>query len=186
MGKREVFLAAVLVSALSLALTVSVVAQTGTSQSEVDFVLTCKAAHFSGTVAEGEMVRLYVRLHSGPEWSDPVVQDDIYLISEVGEFDQKIDWAENPGGKLHVVAVSASTDGGSSWSYLAWSEDWLDCPPSPPPMCQTDLIAGQDWGHTARRGGFPTAAKLSTKFLWRNSVLDAMIMISSLSPPTLR
>jgi hypothetical protein len=186
MGKREVFFAAVLVSALSLALTVSVVAQTGTPQSEGDFVLSCKAVYFSGTVAEGEMVKLEVRLHSGPYGYDPVVQDDTYLISEVGEFYQRIDWAENPGGKLHWVAVWASTDGGSSWSDLVWSEGWLDCEPPPTPMCQTDLIAGQDWDSpagvvTVHDDGEFLYVKYETSGDW--SLGDVHLYVAD-SPPT--
>ena len=73
----------------------------------------CNGVRFFGTVAEGEQVRLEVRLHATSDWQSLRVQDDVIVITQSGPFDVVVPWVENPDGKLHRVAVSASGDGGS-------------------------------------------------------------------------
>jgi len=128
MKKRNKLFALVLVLALSMIMTLTA----GATSSTGNFVVDCEGAHFTGTVIDGEQVRLEVRLHAGP-WVNPgpVVQDENFILSTPGPYDVTVPWAADADGKLHRVAISVSQDGGSTWTQIAHQEAELDCPPPP-------------------------------------------------------
>lgn len=88
----------------------------------------CNGVRFFGTVAEGEMARLEVRLHSSADWQSPTLQND-YIPVPPGAYDVTVPWADYPEGKANRTAISVSTDGGSTWSVLTVNEDFLECAP---------------------------------------------------------
>jgi hypothetical protein len=88
----------------------------------------CSGVRFFGTVAEGEMVRLEVRLHDTADWQSPVLQDD-YILVGPGDYDTFVPWVAIPDGRLNRTAISVSTNGGATWSRLAINEDFLECAP---------------------------------------------------------
>jgi len=133
MKKQIGFVVTVLLLAMSLVWAPVALACTSVASFTVD----CTAAYFSGTVADGEWLRLdewlrlEVRLHAGPDWQDPVVQDDYIVVSAPGPLDVTVPWVTSPDGKLQRVAISVSTDGGLTWTTIAHAENQLVCPPPP-------------------------------------------------------
>ncbi|MDH5515768.1 MAG: hypothetical protein OEY45_11480 [Gammaproteobacteria bacterium] len=107
---------------LSMALTSVANAATGTIEKD------CTGIRFFGTVAEGEMVRLEVRLHNTADWQSPVIQDE-YILVPAGPYDVFVPWVDFPEGKLNRAAISVSTNGGSTWTGLALNEDFIECAP---------------------------------------------------------
>lgn len=107
---------------LGMALTSVVNAATGTIEKD------CTGVRFFGTVAEGELVRLEVRLHDTADWQSPVLQDDYTLVPS-GPYDVFVPWVADPDGRLNRTVISASTDGGTTWTRLAINEDFLECAP---------------------------------------------------------
>jgi hypothetical protein len=88
----------------------------------------CEIVRFIGTVAEGELGRLEVRLHNSADWQSAVLQD-VYIVINPGPFDVTVPWVANPDGRLNRTAFSASANGGSTWTALVINEDFLECPP---------------------------------------------------------
>jgi len=124
MKKRNLFLASVLVLTMSLTLVVPVSAAEG-------YVTTdCEGAYFWGTIADGELGRLEVRLHDTSDWQSPILQDD-YIVIGPGSFDETVPWVAYPDGRLYRAVFTVSTDGGQTWTRLKGDEGIKSCPPPP-------------------------------------------------------
>lgn len=88
----------------------------------------CTGVRFFGNVAEGEMVRLEVRLHNTADWQSPAIQDD-YILVPPGAYDVFVPWVAFPEGRANRTAISVSTNGGTTWTGLVVNEDFLECAP---------------------------------------------------------
>jgi hypothetical protein len=118
------------IAALLLAMNLVFTSVTLASYSSASYTVDCDGAYFTGTVVEGQQIRLEVRLYNGPI-NDPLptLQDDYIVITALGPFDVTVPWVANPDGRLHRVAVSYSTNGGQSWINIAVQEVEITCAP---------------------------------------------------------
>jgi len=140
---------------LSMALTSVTNAATGTFEKD------CNGVRFFGTVAEGEMARLEVRLHSTADFQSPVVQDD-YILLAPGAFDVTVPWVDYPEGKASRTAISVSINGGSTWAVLAVDEGFIECAPPGGAGCTPGYWKNhlEDWPPT----GYSPADDFDTVF----------------------
>jgi len=109
---------------LWLGMALASVANAATGTIEKD----CTGVRFFGTVAEGEMVRLEVRLHDNADWQSPILQDELRLVGP-GPYDVFVPWVDSPEGRLNRTAISVSTDGGTTWTPIVVNEDFVECAP---------------------------------------------------------
>lgn len=122
----------------------------------------CNGVRFFGTVAEGEMVRLEVRLHDTADWQSPVLQDDYTLLAAPGPYDVFVPWVAYPEGRLNRAAISVSTNSGTTWTQLALNEDFLECAPPSGEGCTPGYWKNhlEDWPPT----GYSPADDFDTVF----------------------
>jgi len=110
-----------------LAMTLSPLARAATGSIEVN----CEGVRFVGQVAENQLVRLEIRLHETADWQSPRLQDQRILVGP-GPFDMTVPWADPDGDvnrQAFRVAISVSSNGGSTYEVLTVQEGILECEP---------------------------------------------------------
>jgi len=124
MKKAFRFFAILLVLIISMSLTISAFAASGSLQ------VSCEGTNFSWSFAEGEEGQLEITLYQGNTWTGPTFQNETILVSGSGS--TFVPWAvSDVDGLAYRVAVRLGHDPNSG--VLAVEETLLNCPPPPPP-----------------------------------------------------